>query len=236
MIDYEERLQKSGLTGNEARVYLQLLKSGTASANDLSRKIGMDRTLTYTVLNHLIEKGMANYTVKDNKKFFTASNPENLLHPLKEKEAFILDTIPLLKKIEVALGADYEVRVFEGRDSLRMFLKEVLVTQSFCSFGASAISYKMLYETPRLAKEIARNNVNARVIAHNDYRTHEMTKVKQVKYRFLDARSETTTSIVGDKVILIFVIEKPIVIVIKSKKVAESFQNHFEVLWKVAKP
>ena len=236
MVDYEEKLQKSGLTGNEAKVYLQLLKTGTASANDLSRKIGMDRTLAYTVLNHLIEKGMANYIIKDNKKFFSASDPENLLRSLKETESYILDTIPLLKQIEVIKDSDYEVKVFEGKDSLRMFLREITQIKSFCSFGASAITYKMLYEAPRIAKEIEKEKITARVITHPDYRTHEMTKVKNIAYKYLDAKSDATTSISGDRVIIHFVIEKPIMILIKNRKVAESYQNHFEALWKIAKP
>ena len=66
----EEKLRKAGLTGNEAKVYLELLRKGALSANDLAKKISMDRTLTYTVLNHLIEKGLVNYVIKEKKKFF----------------------------------------------------------------------------------------------------------------------------------------------------------------------
>jgi len=73
MAEFEDKLRKSGLTGNEAKVYFELLRKGSMSANDLSKKIGMDRTLTYTVLNHLIEKGLVNYVIKKNKKFFEFS-------------------------------------------------------------------------------------------------------------------------------------------------------------------
>ena len=59
-----EKLQQVGLTGNEAKVYLELVKKGESSANQVAKDIGMDRTLTYTVLNHLIEKGQVSYIIK----------------------------------------------------------------------------------------------------------------------------------------------------------------------------
>ena len=100
MAEFEDKLRIAGLTGNEAKVYAQLLKKGSLSANELAKKIGIDRTLTYTVLNHLIERGLVNYVIKKNKKFFEAADPENLLNPIKEKEAFIKDLIPELRRIE----------------------------------------------------------------------------------------------------------------------------------------
>ena len=92
-MDIYEKLQKAGLTGNEAKIYLELLKNGELSANAIAKNIGMDRTLTYTVLNHLIEKGQVNYVVKENKKFFSCSNPDNLINRLKAAEIMVLDLI-----------------------------------------------------------------------------------------------------------------------------------------------
>ena len=85
-----ENLQKAGLPRNEAKVYLELLKQGELSANELSKKLGMDRTLTYGVINNLIEKGLINYIKRENKKIFRAEPPENLLNPLRKKRIFIL--------------------------------------------------------------------------------------------------------------------------------------------------
>ena len=65
-MDIYEKIQEAGLTGNEARVYLELIKKGELTANQIARNISMDRTLTYTVLNHLIEKGQVSYVIKEN--------------------------------------------------------------------------------------------------------------------------------------------------------------------------
>ena len=99
-MDIYEKLQQAGLTGNEARVYLELLKKGELSANQIAKNIGMDRTLTYTVLNNLIEKGQVNYAIRENKKFFSCSIPDNLINSLKTKEFIILNLIKELKTIK----------------------------------------------------------------------------------------------------------------------------------------
>src|SRR4030042_4275062 len=96
----KEQLTKAGLTRNEAKVYLELLKSEELTANELSKKISTDRTLTYTLLNNLIEKGLVSYIIKQNKKFFKGKKPENLLNPLKEREVFVNYLIVELNKIK----------------------------------------------------------------------------------------------------------------------------------------
>src|SRR3989344_1334609 len=114
-----EKLQASGLTGNEAKVYLELLKIGEASANQIAKNIGMDRTLSYTVLNHLIEKGQVNYVIKRGKKYFRGSDPVNLLNPLKKKQVLISDLISDLKRIRKIEEVKQEIDIYEGKEGLR---------------------------------------------------------------------------------------------------------------------
>lgn len=236
MHEFEAKLQKAGLTGNESKVYLELLRKGSLSANEIAKKISMDRTLAYTVLNHLIEKGMVNYVIKNNKKFFEAAEPENLLNKIKEEESFVSDLISELEKLEKMTETTQEINVYEGKEGVRTLMREIIKHKSFCSFGATGRAYDILYELPRLAKELSRKGFSARIILNSEHKQHPMIKIKTIKSRFLDIKSEATTSIFGDKVSIHMIKQKPIVIIIKNKEIAESYQNHFEVLWKAAKP
>lgn len=235
MIEFEKNLEKAGLAGNESKIYLELLKKGSLSANEIAKRIGMDRTLTYTVLNNLIAKGLVNYIIKENKKFFDATSPENLLNPIKEKEAFIKDLIPLLKNIEKTKETVQEVNIYVGKEGLRVLMNEISKSKSFCSFGATGRAYDKLYELPRLVKEMLKKGLIARIITNHKYKRHEMIKIKNIKFRFLDVKSEVTTTILKDKLAIHLVLEKPLIIIIKNKEIAESYQNHFELLWKLAK-
>ena len=230
----EEGLKKAGLTGNESRAYLELLKKGQLSANELSKNLSMDRTLSYTVLNHLLEKGMIKYTILGSKKIFSACDPENLLNSLKEKEAILKNIIPELKSIEKIIETPYKIEIFEGKEGLRTFLKLMMKYQEWSSFGATGRAYDAFYETPALVKEL-KKGFSARIITSPEFKQHEMIKVKNVKTKYLDLKSEATTSIFGDYVSIHILTQKPMVFLIKNKEISDSYKAHFEVLWSVAK-
>jgi len=235
MEEFQEKLKKTGLTGNESKVYLELLKQGELSANELAKKIDMDRTLTYTVLNNLIKKGVISYVIKSNKKFFKAENPENLLNSLKEKEVFINDLIPQLKKIQQIKDIPYEINIYEGKEGLRTFLKLIIKHKTLCSFGATGRGYDLLYELQALSKNLKKNDYSAKIITSPKYKNHKMMELEYIKFKFLDIKSEATTSIFGDYISIHILTQKPLVILIKNKEIAESYRSHFEVLWKIAK-
>lgn len=234
-MEFESQLTKAGLAGNEAKVYLELLKKGKLSANEISKKISMDRTLTYTVLNHLIEKGMVNYVIKNNKKFFQSADPSNLLNKIKEKEEFVKDLIKSLKQIETVKEVEQEVNIYEGKEGLRTFTRLFIKHNSALSFGATGRAYDFLYESPAIAKELVKKGFKAKIITSPKYKKHSMIKIKGIQTKFLDIKSEATTSIFGDYIAIHILTQKPLIILIKNKEIAESYKNHFEVLWHVAK-
>ena len=234
-MDYQSQLKEIGLTGNEAKVYEMLLNTGEVSANDLSKKISMDRTLTYTVLNNLIEKGLVHFVNRENKKFFGASNPKNLLNPLKEKEALVEDLIPLLNKIKKTKESSFEVNIYEGREGIKSFMKEFITFKEACGFGGTGRAYDLFYESQRWVKELEKKKVSFRLIVPKQFKGHKMEKATFSEIRYLDLKSEATTTIAGDIVSIHVIKEKPHIIIIKNKEIAESYRNHFEILWKQAK-
>jgi len=236
MEKFQQKLNQAGLTGNEAKVYLELLKKGELSANQLAKSLGLDRTLSYTILNHLIEKGLVNYIIKDNKKFFNAENPENLINPLKEKEIIIKDLIQELNKIQIIKEAPYEIKIYEGKEGLRTFLKQMIKYKEIASFGATGKIYEYFYEIPALVKEIEKKGFTARFITSPKFKEHEMTKIRGVQIKYLNIKSHATTSIFGDYISIHILTQKPLIILVKNKEIAESYKNHFEILWKSAKP
>ena len=83
----EESLAKLGLSPNESKCYLALLKLGSASANEISRKSGIHRVSVYDALRGLHEKGLVSQITKENKLLFEAGNPEKIMEIIREKEA-----------------------------------------------------------------------------------------------------------------------------------------------------
>jgi len=234
-MEFEESLRKAGLTGNESIVFVQLLKHGEQSANDIAKKISMDRTLTYSILNNLIEKGLVNYITKFSKKFFKASDPSNLLNPIREKEIFVKELISKLKTIEKSENFEQEVNVYEGKEAIRSIYNLFKKYKEMLSFGATGRAYDYLYESPVLTKELVKLGMKGRIITSKEYKNHPMTKIKTIEVRYVDYESEITTTIFGNYVMNHIAKEKPIVILIKNKEMADTYRKHFELLWAIAK-
>lgn len=234
-MDVHEKLQKAGLTGNEAKAYLELMKKRELSANQIAKNISMDRTLTYTVLNHLIEKGQVKYIVKENKKFFSCSNPDNLMNSLKTTEFIVLDLIKELKSIKKEDEQQTEINVYEGKEAIRNLYNLFKKHKTILSFGATGKAYDYLYESPVLTKELTKKGMNGRIITSKKYEKHPMVKIKNIEVRYVNYESEATTTIFGDYTLIHIVKDKPIIISIKNKDISNSYRKHFELLWKIAK-
>src|SRR3989344_6274974 len=79
-------LQEIGLTNSETTVYSTLLKLGSIKVGDLMKKLTLHRSRVYEAINRLIEKGLVSYVIKNNVKFFQASDPERLLSYIEEQK------------------------------------------------------------------------------------------------------------------------------------------------------
>jgi len=62
-----------------------------------------------------------------------------------------------------------------------------------------------------------------------------MTHLKNLKVRYLEVKSPATTTIYNDKVAIHILTDKPLIIIIKNKDIADGYRNYFEILWKIAK-
>ena len=72
-------LKQAGLTENESKVYLALVDHGPNLAGQISRKTGLHRRTVYDVTEMLIKKGLIGYILKNNRRYFEASNPNRIL-------------------------------------------------------------------------------------------------------------------------------------------------------------
>ena len=79
-------LNDIGLTENEVKIYLTLLKAGAVTAYELSQKSGIYRVHVYDKLEQLINKGLVTYVYEGSKKYFKAASPEKLKQYLEDKE------------------------------------------------------------------------------------------------------------------------------------------------------
>jgi len=230
-MEIKESLKQAGLTGNESGVYLELIKRGKLSANEISKNIGIDRTLAYTILNHLIEKGHVSHIREKNKKLFSCSNPETLLNSIRAKETLILDLVTELKKIKPKKEQETKINVYEGKEGLRTFMSIALKHKELMFFGSTGRAFFQLYEMPAIAKEIIKKKISVKILGNKKFKGTEPFNYLKFEYRYSDVEAEATTSIFGDYVTIHLIKERPLIIMIKNKDISDSYKNYFEFLW-----
>jgi len=242
-----ETLEKLGLSKSEIKVYLSLLQEGSASAGELTKYCGLYRTNIYDILEKLREKGLITSISKNNKKYYSASKPKKLNILLDNKKEEILE---LEKEISNAVeklsekssnqNEDYSVKVFTGKNGVKAVMEEVLEDKNpIFVFGAEA-KFEELFPIyfNKWINKINRSKISLKAIYNEKVRNlRKKKKISFGDFKYIDRlENPTTTQIFGDKIAIIHWQEIPLVIQINNNKIAQSYMNVFNSLWKIAKP
>jgi len=85
MITLENLKDKIGLKTKEAKIYMDLLKSGSGFASRIAAEAGIKRSTTYQILELLNQKGLVLKYVKGKKFFYTSAKPRGVLNYLEDE-------------------------------------------------------------------------------------------------------------------------------------------------------
>lgn len=111
-------LETFGLTPSEIKVYVSLLKIGTAKAGDVIKATGLQSSVVHFSLNSLISKGIVSFSRRGQVRLFQPSDPRQLLHILDEKKRAVEALVPEL--LSYTKGASpQEAEIYEGLPGLR---------------------------------------------------------------------------------------------------------------------
>jgi HTH-type transcriptional regulator, sugar sensing transcriptional regulator len=244
----EKLLQEIGLTNSEINVYTTLLKSGSIKVGDLMKQLNIHRSRVYEAINRLIEKGLVSYVIKNNIKFFEATDPERLLsyieeqkEKLNEKESKIQKIIPELKKQIPSSLPNAEAHVFAGKEGFKTIRKDVLKQkQDLYLIGAVGKEDKFLkYFFPNFNKLRIKNKIKWKILYDAEVKGRKITKLPLMETKFLpkEYSSPAVINIYGNKVVnVLWKEDNPLCFMIINKDIADSYRKWFELLWKSATP
>jgi HTH-type transcriptional regulator, sugar sensing transcriptional regulator len=243
-------LEDIGLTKSETKVYFALLDLGSTTTGPLIKKSEISAGKIYVVLDKLTKKGLISYIIESGTKHFQAKDPELLLSYLQEKESELKQKENKLKKIIPQWKAKYDstkykpkAEIFEGDRAFKALLNSVLKETPK---GDSLF----VWGVPREAnqrfegflmewnKRREKKGVKLKIIYNHDCKNFG-TKRKRfplTKVRYMKQELETPAwmHIFGNNV-AIFNVDGPIIFLMHNKQTADSYRNHFNILWKQAK-
>lgn len=230
-------LEEIGLSKTEAKVYLTLNEIGSSTVNSISKKSKIFRSNIYDALDRLVEKGLVAFSIKENVKYYDATDPAHLVNLVRDKEKQITELIPRLKiKSKFAQHERYS-EIIRG---IPAFMN---VLYSFLEYKDEILVYGIPKEAPEMLKtkiphfhkERIKRKISMKHLYNYDARDRiiYLNNLPFTEARYLDDnfKSNVSTNICGDEVVLSLWTNPPLVIRIVSKEIAEAYKNYFRVLW-----
>ena len=238
-METEKTLQEIGLTKNEAKIYIALQKSGSSLVSAIAEETKLNRTHIYDRLNHLIKKGIVSYHIQGGKKYFTSVQPEKLIEKAQEKLNNLNSILPQLKNI----AKDEEkisIEIYKGKEGLKTLLQDIIKEKkNYSILGfAGAVAKELEYFYPHFQKQREKLEIKRKIIADYNLKNSRLVEnnLSQVKFLPKEYQSPSGTWIYGDKTVIFLPENELTMILIKSQKIAKTYNNYFSLLWKSAKP
>lgn len=236
-MDEKTVLLNLGLSEGEAKVYLSLLKLGPSPVSEITKDTGQHRTTVYDFLDHLLEKGLVNYVIKEGVKYYKVSPPEKFQELLKEKEENLKLVMPRLKELAEFSKEELSVEVYKGKEGLKTFLKDIIKQgKDLYAFGIDETKFESLLplEMKRFFKAEKEKKIKEFILAEKG--TKFVYKTETTNYRFIPKEFFSPTPIAVYHQTLALIIWEPLtVILIKNKSLAEAFRKYHQLLWSIAK-
>jgi thioredoxin reductase/sugar-specific transcriptional regulator TrmB len=243
-----DALRSLGLTENEIKIYLTLLKVGSSTAYDLSKRTGIYRVHVYDKLEQLMDKGLATYVLKGSKKHFQATHPDKIKdylaekkQELEEKSQNVSNLLPELIALTTLPREDTEVEVFKGKEGIKTILKDVIKSVEeggkFLLTNVDETRYEEVLPVfmKQFFRDIKNKNITEYVLTANKPGVF-LYDNPTTKYRFINEKnmSPIHTKIYADKIAIIIWGTPITCIRIQNKGVANTYRQHFEHLWAAA--
>ncbi len=242
-----ERLKLMGLTDNEIKVYIAILKLGKCTGTEIRRKSNIANSRVYAALDSLLQKGMITYEKHQKGRIFSALEPDVIKDVMQERLTKIEEIIPYLKNIQIKEKKITETAVFEGfqgfKSALYKMVEDCPHGQTIDIIGFSNQAYKneklaaLLRDVNKISKK---KKHRFRMILDNRenkfFEQRQKESWGEIKFMERGFRSPAAIDIFQEYVFILLWEEKPYAFVIKNKNIADGFRVYFEFLWNLAKP
>lgn len=236
-----KELEELGLNKNEITIYIQALRTRTATAKRIASLANLPRSTTYDVLESLKEKGLVSTFTKEKKQYFQANKPQVLLEQLKEKESIATRIIPELEQLQGTIIERPKLQLFEGTSGVFAVLDEIVAERKeLLIIGNRDRADNILRHIPqqfaikRLENKIHMRGVFERSKIAESLNKGKLGKITKVRFSKLMQKVNTVTLIYGNIVVTLTLEPNPIGVKITSKAIADTYKLIFEELWRNA--
>jgi sugar-specific transcriptional regulator TrmB len=245
---YDELLKNIGLTDNESKIYLALLKLGLTTTSKIISEAKISSGKIYEILEKLHEKSLISTTKIRGIKHFEITSPNALINfiaekknKLEEKEKNLKKILPELIKIQINSIDKTSVNILLGEKSIKPLMTELFneAKEKICVMGIRGTkNQKYNNFWWHITNEIVEKEKKRALYLFSEntseyYKRHK--KLKQTKIKFLEGITPTAIDIIDEHVLIFSYGEELTCVHLISKAIASSFRNFFMNLWKISK-
>lgn len=249
-------LKSFGLNDNEIKIYLHLLSRGPMIASMIAKKLGMNRSSTYSALQALKEKQVIVDFEKNKVTYFKGIEPEDFrelcekkereIKKLKNNAEDIIDNLEKIREQQVAPAFDIEGKIayYEGIDAVSMLIDEVLEApgkEQLC-FGLNKYHTQVHpedwkeYTSKRVGKKISVRSIQPATDDAKEYMSRDKAELRETRLVDEDTYpSNCEINIQWDTIALFTTQWKiPSGMKMKNRYMANSLRSLFELAWEKA--
>ena len=240
-------MERFGLSGKEAKVYLASLELGPATAAQVAQKAGVNRATTYVEVESLMKMGLVSTFEKNKKTLFAAESPEALKRIFLRREEQVKARLVALERLlpELIKMQEYaeekpKVRFFEGKEGLLTMQEEFLKTKDKKIEGIYNVDdYRAVFseaERDRYYKTRLKKGIRGRTIYNR--RAGPLPERDNItERRFVPAESfpfASDITLYDNKVAIASLRGKLVGVIIEDKYIAQTLRAFFCLAWEAA--
>jgi sugar-specific transcriptional regulator TrmB len=237
-------LEKLGLSKGEIKVYLALINLRSATTGPIVKKSNISSSKVYDVLDKLEKRGLVSHIIKEKTKYFQASSLNSILQYIEEKEKEMEEIKIGVKEAIATLKENQEsnpeeAKIFKGYRGIKSGFLEVANSiskdEEYLFFSIGYGKDPLLQQFFRdLALTLKRRKIKVKGIANIKEKDLFENYYKKFHYlmKYTTVNLPSDITIAGNNVItFVWNKEQPVIYIIQSKPLAESYKKFFNEMW-----
>jgi HTH-type transcriptional regulator, sugar sensing transcriptional regulator len=233
----EKALEEYGLKNNHAKIYVACLELGSAPILKIAQKSGFARSTCEAVLENLQKRGFVSYFRKKGVKYYSVEDPHKVISLAKEKAYTLERVLPQFMARYAQSKTNPRVRVFQGKQGMKLVLKEILdEAKEVVAFSSAEDLFITIEEFTEFVKKRVALKIPVKVILQNSSKAREreqlgLQELRQVKIIPDSYNYHGMVLIWNHKVAMFSFTNDLTALVIESEELAKIQRAMFDLIW-----